>query len=259
MATRQQQVMASAGDALRYEPIGKRVRAALAGGVVLDTTDAVVVWEPRRLLCQYAVPEADLRADLTPAADVGAAVPEDGMLGPDVPFAAHTAAGTALDLSVGGVVRPGAAFRPEDGDLDGMVLLDFDALGPWWHEEEENVGHARDPFHRIDTLPSTRRVRVERDGELVALSTRAMAVFEAQLPPRFYLPREDVVADLAPTGTKTACPYKGWSTYWTVRTPSGAVEDAAWSYETPLHDVVAAAGYVCFDDGALDVTVDAPA
>lgn len=258
MATRQQQVLGGAIDVLRYEPLGKRVRAALGGGVVLDTTRAVAVWEPRRFLCQYAVPEEDVRADLAPARDAGAPAPADAMLGPDVPFAAHTTGGTALDLSAGGVVRPGAAFRPDDEDLAGLVLVDFDALGPWWHEEEENVGHPRDPFHRVDALPSARRVRVSLDDELLADSSEPVAVFEAQLPPRFYLPREDVVATLQASSTKTACPYKGWSTYWSVRTASGrVVEDVAWSYEEPLHDALLAAGYVCFDDALVTVEVDA--
>jgi uncharacterized protein (DUF427 family) len=260
MATRQQQVLADATGTLRFEPLGKRVRAALAGGVVVDTTGSVAVWEPRRFLCQYAVPEADVRAELSPARDDGPDAPTDGLLGPDVPFTAHTTPGTSLDLTASGVVRAGAAFRPDDPDLAGLVLLDFDALGPWWHEDEENVGHPRDPFHRVDTLPSSRRVRVTLDGEVVAESTRPLAVFETQLPPRLYLPRADVVAALDPTGTRTACPYKGWASYWTVRTASGAVaEEAAWSYETPLHDVAAAAGYLCFDGSRVDVVVDAPA
>ena len=101
------------------------------------------------------------------------------------------------------------------------------------------------------------------DPDLTTLSGgRRLPHVYAQKPARLclYLPRADVVADLDPTGTRTACPYKGWASYWTVRTASGAVaEEAAWSYETPLHDVAAAAGYLCFDGSRVDVVVDARA
>ncbi len=35
---------------LRFEPVTRRVRASLRGQPVLDTTDAVLVWEPRRVV-----------------------------------------------------------------------------------------------------------------------------------------------------------------------------------------------------------------
>ena len=53
---------------LRHEPTAKRVRATLGGEVVLDSTRAVHVWEPRRIIPAYAVPEQDLRAELAPGA-----------------------------------------------------------------------------------------------------------------------------------------------------------------------------------------------
>ena len=45
-------------DTLRYEPTAKRVRAFLAGEPVVDTTEARLVWEPRR-----AIPFFNARAD----------------------------------------------------------------------------------------------------------------------------------------------------------------------------------------------------
>ncbi len=123
----------------------------------------------------------------------------DGVLHPGIPFSVHTAAGEPV--TVGG--RAGAGFRLADEDLDGYVVLDFDAFD-WLEEDEPITGHPREPFHRIDVRLTTRPVRLELDGELVAETTRARLLCETSLPMRFYLPREDVRAELRPTSSAHA-------------------------------------------------------
>ena len=44
---------------LRHEPTRRRVRATLADDVVVDTTGALLVWEPRRVM--YNIPEVQQR------------------------------------------------------------------------------------------------------------------------------------------------------------------------------------------------------
>ena len=53
---------------LRYEPTAKRIRASVGGNAVVDTMQAWLVWEPRRITPIYAVPEQELLAELAPAA-----------------------------------------------------------------------------------------------------------------------------------------------------------------------------------------------
>jgi uncharacterized protein (DUF427 family) len=36
----------------------------------------------------------------------------------------------------------------------------------WYEEDEEVFVHARDPYLRVETIPSSRYIRVEVDGEL---------------------------------------------------------------------------------------------
>ncbi|SHG99756.1 Uncharacterized conserved protein, DUF427 family [Jatrophihabitans endophyticus] len=254
MSTRQRDVIISATDVLRHEPIGKRIRAEVDAITVVDTTEAVLVWEPRRLLCEYAVPESALDATLRPhdtAADP--APPAEGLVFPGVPFVAHTADGEALDVQVGDRLLAGAAFRPADPDLAGLVVLDFDAFDSWRHEDELNIGHPRDPYHRLDTFAGSRRVRVEYDGTVIADSTRPTVLFEAMLPPRYYLPREDVRVELTPTDTSTVCTYKGRASYWSARVGTTDLTDVAWGYLEPLADSREIAGMVCFDDSQVQV------
>jgi uncharacterized protein (DUF427 family) len=246
-------VLGRARAELRHQATGVRVRGEWDGEVVVDTTAAHLVWEPRRLLCVYAVPEADLRGvTLEPATGEAPTAPEDGVLFPDVPFAAHTAGGEPLDLVRGEHRAQRAAFRPSDPDLAGLVVLDPDALDGWWHEDERIVGHPRDPFHRVDALPSSRRVTVRRDGEVLARTERPVAINETGFPLRWYVPREDVLVEVTRTATRTECPYKGEASYWT----AAGVDDVAWSYEEPLTEVVPARGHLCFDDGVCEVEVE---
>ncbi len=248
-------------DALRYEPTAKRVRVSLGGEPVADTRDARLVWEPRRVVPTYAVPSAALTAQLVPAGaesgdeDAGYRLPNVSsrpVLDPTVPFATHTCPGTAFDVIAGEETGAKAAFRPDDPDLADYVIIEFEAF-EWREEDEPIVSHPHDPFGRIDVLRSSRHVRIEHDGRLLAESSRPMLLFETLLPVRFYLPREDVAVRLEPSDTVTYCAYKGRASYYSV--PDGP-RDVAWTYHEPLHDAEPVRDRICFVDEHLDVIVD---
>ena len=252
---------------LRYEPTAKRIRAVLGGDTVVGSTRAVLVWEPRRIVPSYAVPPEDVHGELVPAG--AAAAGPDGeagvrlpdvtalrVLDPRVPFAVHSTEGEVTDLRAGGQHRPGAGFRPADPDLAGLVILDFGAFDAWYEEDELNVGHPRDPFHRIDVLPSSRPVRLELDGQVLAVSSQPTLLFEAMLPTRYYLPRADVTAELIPSETRTWCAYKGQASYFSASAGGRLVPDIAWTYTEPRHDAAQVRDLIAFFDERIDVVLD---
>jgi uncharacterized protein (DUF427 family) len=241
-----QDLLARARGELRHEPVEKRVRAKLGADTVVDSTRAILVWEPRRIVPSYAVPADDVRAELSaaPAADGHV----DGALHPGIPFEVHTAAGEPVSIGD----RSGAGFRLADEDLAGYLELDFDAFDGWCEEEEPIAGHPRDPFHRVDVRRTARPVRIELDGEVVAETSRARMLFETSLHPRFYLPPEDVRLELHPSSRRTYCPYKGQASYWSV----DGHEDLCWSYERPLADMTALTGLIAFWDERVEVYLD---
>jgi uncharacterized protein (DUF427 family) len=67
MSSQVRELMASGFGELRHEPTAKRIQAVLGGATVVDSTRAVLVWEPRRIVPSYAVPAEDVRSDLVPA------------------------------------------------------------------------------------------------------------------------------------------------------------------------------------------------
>ena len=249
--------------ALRWEPTDKRIRAMAGDVTVVDTTRALLVWEPKRVVPSYAVPAADIAAEIVAGGD-GAAAPEHPptlqgrpVYDPSVPFAVHTAPGEAVTL--GGA----AGFRPADPELAGYVVLDFRAFDAWYEEDERNVSHPRDPFHRIDIVHSSRHVRVEAErsgdeasgrgrSETLAESSRPYLLFETSLPVRYYLAPEDVRMDrLAPSPTRTACAYKGEASYWALEG-----RDVAWTYREPLREAAEVTDRVAFFNERVDIIVD---
>jgi uncharacterized protein (DUF427 family) len=142
-------------------------------------------------------------------------------------------------------------------ELRDAVRLEWDAMDAWFEEDEEVFTHPRDPYTRVDILPSSRHVRVEVDGVTVAQSTSPRLLFETGLPVRYYLPKPHVRMDLLThTGLETHCPYKGRAEYWSVRAGGRLHENLAWSYPAPLPESQKIAGLVCFYDERVDVHVD---
>lgn len=262
MAVRVEQHLFAALGALRYEPTPKRVRALVGEHAAVDSTRALLLWEPRRVVPAYAVPAEDVRGDLVAAA--GGVQEErpvrigDGrpVLDPGTAFAAHSADGEPLTLRTPAGDLEGAAFRLTDPDLAGYVVLDFDAFDGWVEEDEAIVGHPHDPFARIDIRQGSRHVRVEAGGVVLAESTRPVLLFETHLPMRCYLPPEDVQVELRPSPTRTVCAYKGEATYWSVDLEGGPLEDVAWSYPEPLAEAARVAELVCFFVERTDTVLD---
>lgn len=262
MATRPSQLLWGALDDLRVHPVEKWIRAAKGSRTVVDTRRAQLVWEPRRVVASYAVPEDDIVGDLVRAADTDAAerpvsLGEARVLDPRSPFAAHTTAGTSLTIRTPDGDLVDAAFRADDLDLAGYVIVDWHAFSQWYEEGKAVMGHPHDPFHRIDCLASSRHVQIAHDGVTLADTTRATLLFEISLPTRFYIPWEDLAADLLePTPTQTVCAYKGQASYWSAQVGDSSLSDIAWSYLEPLQDATPVRGLIAFLTERLDLTVD---
>ncbi|WP_211879691.1 DUF427 domain-containing protein [Pseudarthrobacter albicanus] len=264
MATKLSDVLFGTFSQLRYQPTAKRVRARLSGNTVVDTLNALLVWEPRRITPIFAVPEAELLAELAAPGGSGAEVHELGVtLSVDVPplldprtgFGKHTSAGEEFDVVTATATAPRAAFRPDDPHLAGYVVLDFGAFD-WLEDDEEIIGHPRDPFHRVDIRASSLKVEVALDGVTLASTNGAQLLYETMLPVRYYIPPEDVRLDLMEASPKrTVCPYKGEARYWTYPVPESG-RNVAWSYDRRFRDAAQIHGLVCFFNERVDVTVD---
>ncbi|WP_448615471.1 DUF427 domain-containing protein [Modestobacter sp. URMC 112] len=230
----------------QVEPVPRRVRAVLAGTTVVDTTRARYVWEWPPYP-QYYLPLADVRP--------GVLVDEQR--------SRRAARGTAHrhGVRVGETSRPDAAdvYREDAAEgVAGTVRFDWAAMDAWYEEDEQVFVHPRNPYARVDAVRSSRTVRVELDGVVLAESTSPVMVFETGLPTRYYLPRTAVRFEhLVPSRTVTSCPYKGTtSAWWSVRVGDRTDPDLAWCYDFPTREVLPIAGLVAFLNEKVDHVLD---
>ncbi|MGA4988568.1 DUF427 domain-containing protein [Nonomuraea bangladeshensis] len=227
---------------VRVERTAKRVRAYLGGRAVADTTAALLVWEVPYYPTYY-FPLADVDESALKATGATKHSPSRGE-------------GVVHTVTSGAAEAPDAALTYPDSPLEeirGHVRFEWDAMDAWFEEDEEVYVHPRDPYTRVDILPTSRHVRVEVDGVTVADSRGARVLFETGLPARYYLPKTDVRLDLLEhTDTVTHCPYKGTAEYWSVN----GQRDLAWSYRTPLPESERIAGLIAFYNEKLDIYVD---
>jgi uncharacterized protein (DUF427 family) len=236
------------GSVLFFDPVPYRLRGSFAGETVFDTIGAKLLYETAHLPVYY-VPENDLRHDLLEPSNTQTHCPHKGLA-------------SYRSIRVGDRFEEDAVWIYREPIAPAAFLVDHAAfywgkLDEWFVEDEQVFGHPRDPYHRIDTYRTTRPVRISVDGEAIAESTRAVALFESGLPARFYLPAADVRMDLLePSEKQTRCAYKGVASYWHVRTGDTLHEDLAWTYVEPHDDGRAIRGLICFFNERVDLAVD---
>ncbi len=226
----------------RIEPAPRRVRALLAGHIVLDTTRALYVWDGP-YFPQFYIPADDVDASV---------LVDEGRV-------QTLKRGTMrwYGLRVRDREVPRAVRIYQDGELAGHARVEWDAVDAWFEEDEEIFVHPRNPYRRCDALRSSRHVQVSANGTLLADTFSPVLLFETALPTRYYIPRTDVNwQHLGPSETRTQCPYKGiTSGYWS----SGGVLDIAWAYDFPLPGCQPIAGLVAFYNEKVDLVVDGKA
>jgi uncharacterized protein (DUF427 family) len=236
------------GRALFLEPTPKRIRVVVADEVIADSRAAMMLHESGHQPIYY-FPRDDVRAEYLEPSDRHTHCPKKG----DASY---------YTIRVGDhVVDAGAWYYPEPLDgappIKDLIAFYWNRMDHWYEEGEEVFVHPRDPYHRVDLVGTDRLVRVSLDGELLAESRNALALFETNLPPRWYLPREDVIASLEDSDTITRCPYKGTASYHSVRLPSGELaSDLVWYYPDPIADAARIEGMLCFFNEKVDLELD---
>ena len=235
------------GQVIYLEDSPRRVRVELAGETIAQSERMKLLHETGHLPVYY-FPVDDVRWDHLERSEHTSRCPFKG---------------EAIYWSVraGARVAERAVWRypePIEGcpDISGHVAFTSRAMDAWFEEDERIEVHPRDPYHRVDVRRSARHVRVLVRGEPVADTRRSRVLFETGLPPRIYVPPEDVLVGIEPSDKVTHCPYKGTAGYGSVTAGGELARDVVWSYDDPLPEALAVQGYRCFLGPDVAIEVD---
>jgi uncharacterized protein (DUF427 family) len=234
-----------------FEDSPRRIRGVLAGETVVDSTRAKLLHEHGHLPIYY-FPREDVRFDLLEPTGHHTHCPYKG----EASYWSVRVGDRISENAVWGYPEP-LADAPALGD---HVAFYWNKLDTWYEEDEEAIVHPRDPYHRVDVVPSSRHVVVRLEDEVLAESTRALALFETGLPTRWYLPESDVRTDLLePSEKRTGCAYKGFASYWSVRARDRFEEDLVWTYREPRRGMEPITDLLAFFNERVDLEVDGEA
>ncbi len=101
--------------------------------------------------------------------------------------------------------------------------------------------------------PSSKKLRVEFAGEVIAETSRAVRVLETSHPPAYYIPLEDVRSEfLAPSGHRSFCEFKGQASYFDLAAHGRRSSNAAWTYAEPAAGFEILQGKLAFYAGRVD-------
>jgi uncharacterized protein (DUF427 family) len=226
------------------EPLRRRMRVRFGGVWIVDSENVTLLHEPGRYPVAY-FPLADVSPDALQASDH---ITQHGDLGTTAWFT----------VRAGSESKPRAAWQHTElpdyaSELKGRVAFAWPAMDAFYEEDQRIVGHAADPYHRIDIRTTSRHLVVRRGDAVIADTRRPLALYESGFAPRWYVPRADVnEAELTPVEFQTFCPYKGMCSYYDI----GDARHAAWSYLDAWPEVAAVAGFISFEPDLAEVSLD---
>jgi len=236
---------------LYFEDSPRRVRVMLGGETVADSKRVKLLHETGHLPVYY-FPKGDVRMALLEESDHSTHCPFKG----DASYWSVRVGDRVSENAVWSYPEPIDSARP----LAGYLAFYWHKMDHWYEEDEEVFVHPRDPYHRVDVLDSDRHVKVRVNGEVVAETQRPKVLFETGLPPRYYIPPEDVREGVLVESEKTTrCPYKGIASYWSVEAGGGRVEDLVWSYKDPIAEAAKIKGLLAFFNEKVNLEVDGEA
>jgi uncharacterized protein (DUF427 family) len=230
---------------LYVEPLRRRMSVGLGGSVIARSDGAVILFEPARYPVAY-FPIGDIDHSVLQQSDHESTYPD---LGKTTWFNVVGGDGETTRRGAWKHVDPPA----QAAGLRDTVAFAWRAMDAFYEEDERILGHAADPYHRIDIRRTSRHLVVRQDDRAVADTRAPLVLYESGFAPRWYLPRADIAADaLHAVEGQTFWPYKGLASYYDV----GDARTAAWSYRAPFEEVARIGDLVSFYPEKLTITID---
>lgn len=233
-------------DGFHLEISPRRVRTYFGGELVADSERVLLVWDSKRPPA-YWFPISDIRMNFLTRKESAEESHSD-----IVRWRLQV-----RDRIAENVARSYSHPSGEKAALEDHLAFYWNEMDSWFEEDQEVFVHPRDPYKRVDVVESSRHVRVEIEGQVVAETNRPHLLYETGLPTRYYIPKQDVRMDLLePTDSTTQCPYKGVAVYWSFHAGGKSFNDIVWGYPAPIPECTKIENLLSFYNEKVDLFVD---
>jgi uncharacterized protein (DUF427 family) len=230
---------------LYLERLRRRTRVRFGGRWIAESENVLLLFEPGRYPVAY-FPETDVAPDVLERTE-------------------HTTQHADLGLTSWYNVRaddqhiaPRGAWQhtgllAHASELQACVAFAWRAMDAFYEEDDRILGHAADPYHRIDIRRTSRNLVVRHGDRIIADTRRPLVLYESGFAPRWYVPRDDInETALVPVKLQTFCPYKGLCSYYSI----GDARQAAWSYPEAYPEVRRISNLLSFEPDIVTVHLD---
>jgi uncharacterized protein (DUF427 family) len=220
------------------------MRVRFGGTWIAESENVLLLFEPGRYPVAY-FPETDVAPDTLERTDYTTRHRDLGLT-------------SWYTVQVGEQSAERGAWQHIDlpdyaSELRGRVAFAWRAMDAFYEEDDRIVGHAADPYHRIDIRQASRSLVVRHRDRIIADTKRPVVLYESGFAPRWYVARADVdESGLTPGERQTFCPYKGLCSYYDI----GDARGSAWSYLEAYPEVGRISGLVSFEPDMVSVQLD---
>jgi uncharacterized protein (DUF427 family) len=226
------------------EPLRRRMRVKFNDTWIADSENVILLHEPGRYPVAY-FPREDVD---TQALLPSVKVTHHKDLGDTAWYAVHAGDRTTERAAWEFTAPPGHAAELQD-----RIAFAWRAMDAVYEEDERILGHAADPYHRIDIRNTSRTLEVRHGDTVIARSQHPVVLYESGFAPRWYVPRADIdEARLRPAEGQTFCPYKGLCDYYDI----GDARRTAWTYRNAYREVDRISDLVSFEADKVEVYLD---
>ncbi len=220
------------------EKTEKWIRAKFDNQIVANSKNASILFEDGHLPIYY-FPKKDINMNLL----------KKNSKTSNCPFKGDA---TYWDLKTSNEESLNSAWSYENpikgqDELKGLIAFYWNKIGNWYEEDEEIFSYPKDPYVRIDTLKSSRNIKVYIEKDLILSTNKSIVLYETHNPPKYFFSIKDIKVNLVFSETIFRCPYKGISNYLSIRENNKLLKNVIMQYNQPKPEVSILKNLVCFD------------
>jgi uncharacterized protein (DUF427 family) len=169
---------------LFVEHLRRRMRVRFGGIWVADSEQVLLLFEPGRYPIAY-FPETDVSPHVLERIEHTTQHPDLG------PASWYSVRADEQHIAPRGAWQH-TGLPAHASELRARIAFAWRAMDAFYEEDERILGHAADPYHRIDIRQASRNLLVLHRGRIIADTRRPAVLYESGFAPRWYVPRADI-------------------------------------------------------------------